>query len=200
MMKNYIIILITILFAFACNQTPQAESASTQEVTADKNNNANTSISADSTEIATVIHGFYKWYDGFVNKNMTFTDDTGKHLKLSPTKLAAYYAEFKKTGFVSEEFVENEYAFFKKCEKLWENENKDEVVSCLDADKYFCGQDWEINFWVNSPIRIKKIAENKAFVTMYSTDKENPQERNFELKKENNKWLLTKIACDMGIQ
>lgn len=195
-MKNCIIILISVLFVFACNQNTEKESNSTQTVT---NNKSNTSISTDSMEIAAVIHGFYKWYDVFVNKNMQFTDNTGKHLKLSPSKLAAYYAELKKTGFVSEEFVENEYAFFKKCEKLWENENKDEVVSCLDADKYFCAQDWDINFWVNSPIRIKNMGENRAFATMYSTDKQNPQEHNFDIKKENNKWLLTKIACDMGI-
>lgn len=194
-MKNYIIIFIVILCTFACNQTSEKQSTAKQEVAADTSKH----VVADSTDIAAVIHGFYKWYDVFVNKNMQFTDNTGKHLKLSPSKLAAYYAAFKKTGFVSEEFVQNEYAFFKKCEKLWENENKDEVVSCLDADKYFCAQDWDINFWVNSPIRIKNMGENRAFATMYSTDKQNPQEHNFELKKENNKWLLTKIACDMGI-
>ncbi len=196
-MKKWISISVIVLFVLACNQTKQEGGTSTQEVAA---NNASPSLAMDSAEIAAVIHGFYKWYDVFANKNMQFTDDTGKYLKLSPTKLEAYYAEFKKTGFVSDEFVENEYSFFKKCEKLWVNENKDELVSCLDADKYFCAQDWDMNFWLNSPVRIKNLGENKMSATMYSTDKENPEERNFELKKENNKWLLTKIVCDMGVQ
>ena len=72
------------------------------------------------------------------------------------------------------------------------------MPSCVDADKYFCAQEWETEFWTNAPVRIKMISPDSAFATLYSTDKNVQLERNFELKKENGQWLLSKIECRYG--
>ena len=158
-----------------------------------------TGAAADSASIAGVIHRFYTWYDAFLKdeaRDVNFTTDDGQHLKLDTAVLKGYYENFRNTGLVSEEFIQGEYAFFKKCEQLWQNEPLDEVPSCLDGDKYFCAQDWETSFWTQSPVRIQSTGENRVTATLYDTE----MERSFELVKENGKWLLAKVECDMGVE
>lgn len=164
---------------------------------------AKPSPSADSVAVADIIHNFYKWYDGFSKTDaggINFTDATGKHLKLDQAKMEAYFTSFKNSGFISQEFIDGEYIFYKKCEKLWQNEFVDDVPSGMDADKYFCAQDWELEFWTSSPVRIKSLGPDKIAATLYGTQADAPDERNFELKKENGKWVIVKIECDMGVQ
>jgi hypothetical protein len=187
----FLAFLTSTVFCFlACSQSPKDTATSTTPVT------------ADSVASADVIHGFYQWYNGFLNeeaKDMNFLNEDGT--TLNQTALESYFSFFKATGFVSNQFVEGEYAFYKKCEELWKKEasNPGEVLPCLDADKYFCAQDWELDYWVKSPVRIKLSGQDKMTATLYGTHGGSPMERNFELVKENGKWLLSKIECDMGI-
>jgi hypothetical protein len=157
---------------------------------------------SDSAAIADAIHGFYRWYGMFSQDSthsIDFTDDRGDHLALNQTKLEHYYGFFKKSGFVSDEFIAGEYAFYKQCSLLWQQEPIDEVSSCMDADKYFCAQDWELSFWTTAPIRFRPTGKNRVLATLYGTSFDSPIERTIALKKENGRWLITTIECDMGL-
>lgn len=189
-MKSLASSILILIALFACNKGAQ-NTETTKSPDAP----------SDSVAIADAVHGFYKWYTAFsqdTTKRIDFTDDSGQHLTLNQAKLERYYANFKNTGFVSDEFIANEYEFYKKCSKLWQNELIDEVPSCMDADKYFCAQDWEPDFWIKSPVRIKNIGSDKVLATLYGIAFGGSMERNIELKKENGKWLITKVECDMG--
>lgn len=191
-MKTLVNISFLAILLFSCKDAPK----NTPVIEASKE------VISDSMAVTNTIRGFYKWYKDFVvdtTKHMDFADDSGKHYKLNTSKLERYYAHFKVTGFVSNEFIENEYAFYKKCNTLWQDEPVDDVPSCLDADKYYCAQDWDDNIWLNSPIKITKTNGDRASATLYYKDQAYSMERNFELKKENGKWVLAKIECDMGI-
>jgi Protein of unknown function (DUF3828) len=192
-MKNLVIIVLTIFLFFACTETPKNTT----------NIGTPNAVVSDSAAIANTIHSFYKWYNVFLmdtTKSKNFVDDTGRYYRLDQMKLKKYFSYFQENGFVSEAFIQNEYDFYQKCSELWLHESVGDVPSGMDADKYFCAQDWEIEFWTNAPVRIRKLDENRVGATLYSVDKNVPMERNFELKKENGKWLLTKIECDMGVK
>jgi Protein of unknown function (DUF3828) len=161
------------------------------------------SVSNDSTEIAATIHGFFTWYDALqqdTTKPFDITNNSGKHLTINEKALKIYLGEFQKSGFVTESFVANEFDYYQKCAKLWQNETVDDVPSGMDADKMFCAQDWDINMWTKLPVRIVKTDDTHIKATLYAKDTNGDFERHFELTKENGKWLLSKVVCDMGIK
>ena len=160
------------------------------------------SVSNDSTEIAATIHGFFMWYDAMQRDTthpFDITDDSGKHLKINEPALKKYLGEFMKSGFVTESFIVGEFDFYKKCEKLWQNEEIGDVPSGMDADKMLCAQDGDIAMWTKSPVRVVKKDDTHAKATLYAKDENGEFERFYELTKENGKWLLSKVECDLGI-
>jgi NlpE N-terminal domain/Protein of unknown function (DUF3828) len=188
-MKNLTFVCLSILFLFSCQEgaqkSPEAEA-----------------FLKDSTEIANTIHGFYKWYDAYVHdstKEVDFVKVMDGHYALDLPLLEKYLANIKSSGFVSSELLDKDMAFYKTCEKLWQNEEADGPPIGMDADKYFCAQDWDINFWTQAPVRIKSMGDDKMAASLHGTQGGSPHEQNFELKKENGKWLLADIACDMGL-
>ncbi|MVM37530.1 DUF3828 domain-containing protein [Spirosoma sp. HMF3257] len=192
-MKFILHLLLAIGILTACHQSSSTSTATTSSTQ---------STLSDSVAIANVVHGFYTWYGAFsqdTTHRIDFTDDRGDHLKLNQPKLQRYYAHFKASGFVSDEFVASEYAFYKQCSQLWQKEAIDDVPSCMDADKYFCAQDWEPEFWTSSPIRIRHTSADQVIATLYGKSYNSPLERNVALKRENGKWLITGIECDMGL-
>lgn len=188
-MKKLVFVFMSILFLSSCKEeTKKAPELST--------------VTSDSSAIADVIHGFYQWYDQSISNranDINFTKTVKKHYALDLPLLEKYLAHIKSSGFVSSEFLDNEMAFYKSCEKLWLKEEAEGPPIGMDADKYFCAQDWDIHFWTKSPVRIKSIGNDKVAATLYGSMSGSPFEHNFELKKENGKWLLSKIECDMGI-
>lgn len=192
-MKNLTFIFFALFLFFACTEAPK--NAPISEATKE--------VVSDSMAITNTIHGFYKWYNIFsmdTTKRGDFADQSGKYIRLNEPKMKKYFSYFQETGFVSTTFIENEYAFYKKCEAIWKTEEVGDVPTGMDADKYYCAQDWDNEFWTNAPVRIKMVSPDSAFATLYSTDKNVQLERNFELKKEKDKWLLAKIECDMGVE
>lgn len=193
-MKNAILPGLLLLGLFACQQAPK---------TAEPQTPPPAPAIPDSAAVADVIHNFYKWYDAFSRdetKGVDFTDDSGAHLKLNAAKLDAYFANFQNSGFVSAGFIEQEKAFYKKCEALWQKEPKDDVPSGMDADKYFCAQDWEVGFYTTAAVRLQPSGADRVTATLYSSNSNDPQDRRIELVRENGKWLIAKIECDMGVQ
>jgi hypothetical protein len=189
MKKNILLSLSMMMIFFACQESPTKTMTETSD------------ISADSTAITTVIHDFYEWYGDFVmgEKSIIFIKEENGHNVLDLPLLDEYLAKFQATELVSNQFIDRQIAYYRACEKIWQKESADDIPSGLDADKYFCGQDYDINFWIKSPVRLESIDGNKVIATMYGMEGDLPKEQNFELVKENNKWLLSEIECDMGI-
>ena len=191
-MKKWTLIMLLLSVLFACK-----DNSKTVEKAVEKTNSA--AVVSDSAAIAENLHNFFKWYNAFETdstKNINFLDEKGKHLKINELALKNFLSTFNKSGFVTEEFIANEFDFYKKCEVLWQKEIKGDVPSCLDSNRYYCAQDGEIEFWTMSPVRIKDLGNNRVLATLFSKEKDNTFERSYELKNEQGKWLLTKIACE----
>lgn len=205
MIKNLILLCFSILGFFACKDAPKEVKNETPKTTTEPTDSGKTQDDPDQVAITDVIHNFYKWYDTFLqdDKNsINFTNDKGKHLSLDLPKLDTYLTKVKASGLVSSIFIDNEKAYYKKCEQAWKKEGKDSLEgppTGMDADHFFCAQDWEISFWTTSFVDVKKLGTDKAIAIMTGTEGGSPKAQKFELTKENGKWLLTKIECDMGI-
>lgn len=153
----------------------------------------------DLIAINDVIHGFYKWYAEFQNDpagEINYTTEKNNHLALDLPKLKEYLSLIKASGYISDVLIDNEIAALKACEKLWKNESLDEPPSCLDYDRFFCAQDWDINFWTQAPITAKGLGTQLATAIMSDGEGENLQAQKFDLQKEKGKWLITKIYCE----
>lgn len=153
--------------------------------------------------ITRVVHDFYEWYDSFQrdeSRNLNFTGDDGEHLILDSVKLSQYYANLRASGFISREFVAKDSAMLKRCEALWQNESKDEVPSCLDADRFFCAQDWALDFWIQAPVLLEALDNDRAVVTLSGDEGGGPREQQLTLVKENDQWMISGIDCDLGVE
>ncbi|MEZ0611702.1 DUF3828 domain-containing protein [Fibrella sp. WM1] len=191
MYKQLYTALVVAGLLLACQQQSQQEQ-STRTL----------NVVSDSAAVAEVVHGFYTWYNAFSRKvanQIDFTDDGGPHLTLNQARLERYFAHFTASHFVSNEFIENEYAFYRQCSQRWQHEPIDDIPSCLDADKYFCAQEWDPDFWIKSPVRVRPIGPDRVAATLFGQAYGSPMERTIELKKEGGKWLIARIECDMGL-
>lgn len=187
-MKNLVTFCFLLFAILGCKEAPK----STPQTTA---------VVSDSSAIADAVHGFYQFYNTFYKdktKNVDFTDSKGKHLKLNQANLDAYYAHFKNSGFVSSDFVTKELAYYKNCETLWQKEVKGDQASCFEADRYYCSQEEpDFEFYTKTPLKIKSLGDNMASAAFAGTAEGNPS-ISFELVKEADKWLVSKIECTMG--
>lgn len=188
-MQQFILVVCAFVLLSACNNNASKTDAENPR-------------QADSTAITAQIHGFYQWYDKAVNANVNaanFVKTVDGHYALDVSLMDKYYADFTKSGFVSPAFIDGEVAYFKACEKLWLTEEADGPPLGMDADKYFCGQDWDIKYFTESPLKIYSIEGTKASVALIGQGYDGTMERKFELVKNGDKWLIEKIECDMGM-
>lgn len=179
-MKNALPLALLFVALAACKRTP-------------------TDPSAGVATPAAAIHGFYAWYDKFVqstNGHINFTDESGPHLRLDPAKLDQYLQNLKASGFVSDEYIAAEKAYFRQCETFWQHEEKGDVPTGMDYNRQFCAQDWDINFWTKSPVSIQPLDSNRVAATLTGTEGGTAKTHDFELVKVGGKWLIAKIACD----
>lgn len=190
-MKNLILIFLLLGFVTRCKKAPQKITSEIPEVVKPQDH-------PDLVAATDVLHGFYQWYNVFQkNNNINFINDKGKHLKLDLPKLDAYLAHFNNSGYVSSSFITNEKAYYKRCETFWQKEGKEGPPMGLDADKYFCAQDWDINFWTTAPVSAEGLGSNNIKATMSGTEGGAPRNQKFDLVKENGKWVIANIDCQM---
>lgn len=195
-MKYFLLLLLAVFTCFSCKNSSPDTGQTTEEPT----DNGGSQDDPDLVAITGVVHGFYGWYEKFQlddARNINFTDDRGKHLKLDPAKLHQYYNNLRASGFISEEFIENDRAMWKECEAAWQNEIKGDVPSCVDGDRFFCAQDWDLNFWTTAPVGAEGLGTDRVKATISGTEGGGPREQKLELVKENGKWLIAKIVCDL---
>ena len=195
-MKQFALLtLVVAFFLVACNNKDAAKSAASAET---KTAVANTS--ADSLAIAEALHGFFTWYDANETRlgKIEYVNDKGKHLVLDEKQLMLYHAEIKKSGFVSDDFIADEKKFYQACSKAWANERKDEVPTGLDANRYHCAQDFMAPY--NTGVVTSTINGDRADAVLTLSAGTAKSDFKFEMKKENGKWLLAKINCDLGVK
>ena len=195
MKQTIVAILCTACLFIACQNTETANNTAVTETKVV----ASSSIS-DSSAIADALHGFFTWYDANEERvgKIDYINDKGKHLTLDEKKLQVYLAELKKSGFVSDEFIADEIKFYQACAKAWQHETTDEVNTGLDADRYHCAQDFVAPY--NTAVVTSIIKGDRAHATLTLSEGGSKTDIEFEMKKENDHWLLAKIGCDMGVK
>lgn len=191
--------LVLLLLAILCGCTPGPGANKVENIP----DNGQSQDDPDLLAITEVVHGFYAWYGSFLQSDdglLNFTKEQGDHIVLDMAKLEAYLSSIKASNFISDEFINSEKALLKKCETLWQKESKDEPSSCLEADRFFCAQDWDIDLWTKAPVTVDGLGTGQVVAILSDTEGGGPSDHKLELKKENGKWLITKIDCDLGIE
>lgn len=155
---------------------------------------------SDSVAIKNTIHAFFTWYDANFERlgKIKFVTDSATHLSLNENNLQIYLAEIKKSGFVSDELIEDETRFYKACAEIWKKQKKTEIPEGLQSDRFYCAHDYIAPY--NTGNVLSTINDEKASAVLSLTGKKNEKnDFRFELKKENGKWLLSKLGCNFGI-
>ena len=191
-------LLLTAIFAFflqACQNKEATKNTTTTET------KTAASAAADSIGITEALHGFFTWYDAnnIRISKIDLTKQNGKYLELDEKQLQNYLGEIKKSGFVSDELIADETKFYQACAKLWANESNDEINSGMESDRFLCAQDYIAPYNTGSVKSI--ITGDRAHSTLtLKADMNQSNDFNFEMKKENGKWLLAKLDCDSGVK
>jgi hypothetical protein len=157
----------------------------------DGNTNKN-AIHFDQTEIADALHSFFSWYGDNADRigEIDFAVEKGGHLTLDNAKLQLYLAEFKKSGFVSDELIADEVKYYQACAKIWAKEPSNQSTVGLQLDRYLC--DFEnVSAYEKAPANAS-ITGDRAKVVMTVAPNNT---HTFDMKKENGKWYLAKPSC-----
>ncbi|MBI1224364.1 MAG: DUF3828 domain-containing protein [Bacteroidetes bacterium] len=198
-MKKIVVILSSLFCLFACKDAPANDSGTAASQTTNANQ---TEKNPDLIAIETVVHGFYAWYEAFQKdekRNINFVSDENSHPKLDMTKLEEYIKTLQSSGFLSDNFISEERILWRKCEAAWQGEKKNEIHSCLDGDRFFCAQEWDLDFWTKANIVVGGLGTNHVKATMMGTQLGVNREQKFDLIKLGDKWFIDKIICDMGV-
>jgi hypothetical protein len=150
----------------------------------------------DLSAITKTIHQFAQWYHDYVAgvaENQQFIDRKGPYARLDSAGLESYLTNLKTSGLVSEILLEGERAYYQKCEPFWQNENKEEELTGMDSNRFFCGQDWDIKLWTSAPVTAEGLGTDEVVATMGPL--EDGRSVKFSLEKEADKWLITGVDC-----
>ena len=179
------------LFA-ACQNNTTTKAAETKTLV---------STVSDSAAISESLRAFYTWYDANSQRlgAINFTNNKSAHTSLDENQLQLYLAEIKKSGLVSDELIADETKFFHACAKLWQNEPSDEPNSGLEADRFLCAQDYIAPYNTGVVSSVINGDRAQSTLTLKGSMPGETNNFNFEMKKENGKWLLAKLGCDMGV-
>lgn len=183
-MKYLLLLFCLANLCFACTHTPAT---------------GGSQAATDLEAVSTAVHGFYAWYDAFQidqSRNVLFFDNSGEHLRLDSAKLDQYYNNLRAGGFISETFIAADRKFWMDCEVLWQDEIKGDVPSCVDYDRFFCAQDWELQRWTHAPVKMEPTGPNSVRATLSDLEPGRAREQVLELAKEQGKWLITRIVCE----
>jgi hypothetical protein len=158
-------------------------------------NNPNAALS-DEAAITNTLRQFYKWYNQFVTDaryNINFVNTDGAYAQLDSARLEQYFNNLKASGALSDAYFQAERLRLRESARLWKNENKDDILSGMENEPFFCAQDWDIDQWNAAPIQIQASGADRATAQLSSLG-ENLEMR-VEMVKENGKWLIARVVC-----
>ena len=192
-MRTWLSVLGYILLSFiACQDATQHREAPAQVDVMATN-------TVDSVAIANTLHGFFIWYDANLERLgwTRFVDDsTGEHLLLNEDKLRGYLDDLRSSGFVSDELVIEEAAYYRACAKKWATEEKDEIPSGLSIDRFHCAMDYIAPYPTGKVTAA--IHGDRAHAVLTLTGEHGASyDFKYDLKKEDGKWLLAKLGCNL---
>jgi hypothetical protein len=156
-------------------------------------------VNQDSISMAETIHTFYKWYGESGKQLITkiiFVNKSAKHPTLDLKILGNYLGEFSKSGAICMEFIQNETIFYRACALAWREENSDGLLTGFEADRYYCEQDGDVSEFLTAGITYQITDDRATVQLLLDPNGPNGGPRNFEMKKENGKWLLSKNGCE----
>jgi hypothetical protein len=153
-------------------------------------------IRIDKSDEKTAID-FYKWYttDKQIKEAEFLKDlkDSNDFYAIDFTATEEYLTILKKTGLVSEKYLETQREYFKECEKHFkENPANDGPPYGLDYDLIMLSQDYEIDLANTDKIKVeeiyKKNNQSKLKLLFFGGGK-----IDVTLSKTDGKWLIDKI-------
>lgn len=156
-------------------------------------------VNADSLGMVEALHTFFKWYEESgqtLYPKINFVNTSAKHPTIDLSILARYLGEFSKSGAICTEFIQNETIFYRACSLAWENENSNETITGFDMDRYYCAQDSEPKEFQTAGISYQIEGDRANVELKLDPNGPNGGPRNFEMKKENGKWLISKNGCE----
>ena len=161
-------------------------------------NNPSTNTNADAEAIAQTVHQFYGWYEKFVmdtTKQHIYVNLSGKYAVLDSAKLEKYYDQLRESQLLSEEYFANDKAYLQACEPIWKQDGMEGPLAGLDFDRVFNAQDWDGKYMTTTPLMVEMQGTERAKAVYADTTEAAARNPKFELKKENGKWLISKIDC-----
>lgn len=203
-MKQFVLILFTATYLFACNNNKQ-ETAQKQQpavITA--------ADTGDSANIRNVILDFYTWYTGNYDKMMGYQLYKGINkmdqppYKINWDEVKRYQAFIKDSvPQLGQDFLDNQMKMFRQCDSAFKVDMADEIPYGFDYDWYTNSQ--EEPSYLLTGIRssgkwIISIKGDEASVEIGA-----PEDKNYVsgslllfvgLKKENGQWKIAKIGND----
>ncbi|MCO6487464.1 MAG: DUF3828 domain-containing protein [Phaeodactylibacter sp.] len=192
---KYILIFFLATFALASckNSNPAGQK---DQVPTD---NGGSQDDPDLVAINECIHSFYAWYEANGSALEADFVKYAKHATLDAAKLASYFSVLKKSGYISQAYIDNETADLKNLEATaWKN-IEDGPLPGLDYDRFTCSQDMpDWAFWKTAPIAADGLGTDKSMATMSGMEGGSERTQKFEMVKENGKWLIAKILCGTG--
>lgn len=152
----------------------------------------------DQAAIKTAIHGFFKWYEQeyITLASFDFVDESGPHRKLNRENLQQYFDHLLKSGYISQQMLEEEKKFYLNCEAFWKTQSNEEPPACLTVDRFYCAIDYIAPYYSGE---VRSIIEgNEAVASLTLTGALDEQRIIvYKLTKEADKWLLSGLGCDM---
>lgn len=184
-MKKLSLILFVVILA-SCN-SKEKEIAKTQTETKISEQKADEKVAVD----------LYKWYasdDNIQNFDvMKDLKDSTDYYAIDFGKVEKYLAAFKKTGLVSDKYINDQRDYFKECEaEFKKNPANDGPPYGLDYDLIMHSQDYEEDLANVDKIKVveiyRKPTESKLKLLFFAEGK-----IDVTLSKTNKKWLIDKI-------
>ncbi len=196
-MKYFLFIFLATFTLLSCKNTPTPDAgAATEEVSQDNGSDNDPDLLA----ITDVIHNFYKWFNtnGATMQEIDYVKP-GRSTTLDMERLAAYHAQLKQSNCISQAYIDGDLAYLKNLEATaWKTEDVRETpLTGLDSERLFCAQDWDINYWMTAPVYVEGLGlgAEKAIAKLSGDEGGSPRVQDFEVVKENGKWLISKIIC-----
>lgn len=183
---NKLISILSLIILTSCNSKEKEIATNTPK----------NEITIDKADEKTAID-FYKWYANDKKiKDVEFLKDlkdSNNFYAIDFKGTEEYLSILKKTGLVSEKYLETQREYFKECEKYFkENPENDGPPYGLDYDLIMHSQDYDEDLANTDKIKVKEIYrknnESKLKILFFGGGK-----IDVTLSKTNGKWLIDKI-------
>ncbi len=192
-MKNLGYLIIFLFLSSCLNQENKTENEKQVE---------NVIAENDSTKLNETSIKFFFWYKSnydklnalqLVNNADLKNLDSTKYYSVNFKNAATYLNEFKKSGFVSQNFIENEQKYFKECEKNFkENPQNDGPAEGLDYDRIVYSPEFIEDVITKETIKSKAIKIDKESAVV-EVELNYQQKLILTYRKENGNWKIENI-------